>query len=74
MRHVELTGKTFHWLKVLERDGLDNSGNQLWKCRCKCGEIRYVISSNLKKGNTKSCGCWRQFRMKKVGKARTVKR
>ena len=28
-----------------------------WKCRCECGKICIVSSNNLKRKNTKSCGC-----------------
>ena len=28
-----------------------------WECLCNCGKICYVFSTNLKNGNTKSCGC-----------------
>lgn len=30
----------------------------MWFCECKCGGTVVVTSSNLKTGNTKSCGCW----------------
>lgn len=30
-----------------------------WKCQCDCGNISYVSASNLKNGDTKSCGCQR---------------
>lgn len=28
-----------------------------WKCQCDCGNICYVTSDNLKRGDTPSCGC-----------------
>lgn len=28
-----------------------------WKCQCDCGNICYVTSENLKRGDTPSCGC-----------------
>lgn len=28
-----------------------------WKCICDCGKETIVIGSNLKRGNTTSCGC-----------------
>ena len=35
-------------------------GNQMWLCRCDCGEERVVAIGNLKAGKTKSCGCLRR--------------
>lgn len=26
-------------------------------CKCDCGKVSYAITSNLRKGNSKSCGC-----------------
>lgn len=44
--------KLFGELKVLE---YVNSKTVI--CKCSCGKIVSVYSSNLKSGNTKSCGC-----------------
>lgn len=59
---VDLTGKRFGKLVVLERvaDTPTKSGKKLvtWKCRCDCGNVCNIRSSNLKSGNTKSCGCF----------------
>ena len=58
---VDLTGKKFGKLKVLKRDEdvITKSGKKLvaWLCKCDCGNTCTVMSSNLKSGNTKSCGC-----------------
>jgi len=32
-------------------------GNKIWECRCDCGNITFVNTSNLRSGNIKSCGC-----------------
>jgi len=32
-------------------------------CRCDCGEHRVVRPSDLRSGNTRSCGCLRRERM-----------
>lgn len=32
----------------------------LWRCQCDCGNAHDVISTVLKKGDTKSCGCLRR--------------
>lgn len=50
-----LAGQIFGKLTVLEID--KNKQNSSWLCRCECGQIISVLTENLKKGRTKSCGC-----------------
>ena len=33
-------------------------GKVRWKCICECGNVKWVQSSHLINGNSKSCGCW----------------
>ena len=33
------------------------AGEGRWNCRCECGSSKIVLSGNLRKGATKSCGC-----------------
>lgn len=35
-----------------------------WSCLCDCGKETFVFSSNLKNGNTKSCGCLRPYNLR----------
>lgn len=54
---LDLKGKQFGGVKVIERAGLKNN-KALWKCKCQyCGKVFYVIGSDLVKGRYKSCGC-----------------
>jgi len=34
-----------------------SSQKKVWLCACDCGALKEVILSDLKSGNTKSCGC-----------------
>lgn len=56
----DLTGLRFGHLLVLSRDGFKvssgGSKRTMWKCRCDCGAEVSVLGTNLKNGNTKSCG------------------
>lgn len=57
-----LIGERFGKLKVIARaeNYIAPSGKyQLaqWKCLCDCGNTTIVTGSNLKRGNTTSCGC-----------------
>lgn len=54
----DLTGKTFGLLTVIsESDITIVHRNKFWKCRCACGSIAYVSTTNLHMGYTTSCGC-----------------
>ena len=58
---IDITGQKFFNLKVINRVGSDKRGESIWKCQCDCGNITNVLASNLKSGNTKSCGCIKSF-------------
>jgi hypothetical protein len=54
---IDVLGKVFGRLIVLEEAGRNKSGHILWKCLCDCGNIVTVRGCCLRKGDTKSCGC-----------------
>lgn len=59
MKLIDLSGQRFHRLTVLRRSEHNtNGGKPKWVCQCDCGNITEVGGSELKSGNTKSCGCW----------------
>ncbi|MWV44930.1 HNH endonuclease [Paenibacillus sp. HJL G12] len=48
-------------LKVIRlSDKRGANGTRLWECRCKCGEVIYVLGASLRAGYYKSCGCNRE--------------
>lgn len=54
----DLTEKKFTYLTVEERsDRKGKSGGTFWICKCQCGNKVTVAATDLKTGNTKSCGC-----------------
>jgi hypothetical protein len=55
---LELSGQSFTRLTALElfKDRTSRGGT-LWKCRCECGNEIFVRGTDLKSGNTRSCGC-----------------
>lgn len=58
-KFVDLTGQVFTRLTVIaptEQRGSD--GSVVWRCKCDCGNITYVTSTNLKSNNSRSCGCY----------------
>lgn len=56
-RIIDLVGKRFGYLTVLERGHTDINRNVYWKCQCDCGAIKEIAGSNLRGEKTKSCGC-----------------
>lgn len=53
----DMSGETWGKLFVLERASYE--GKPKWKCLCECGKTSVVFASNLRAGNTVSCGCHR---------------
>lgn len=58
---IDETGNRYGRLLVLEVDNTPRnikSRNIYWKCQCDCGNIVSVSAGALRKGDTKSCGCY----------------
>ena len=72
MGQLDLTGQRFGKLTVIERtdDYVSPSGIHaiMWKCICDCGNTCNVTSNNLRRGNTKSCGCLKHSFFKELYK------
>jgi len=59
-KQLHLYGLRFGRLHVISFEDSSKKGSY-WVCRCECGNFVIVNGSNLKKGNTKSCGClWKE--------------
>lgn len=56
LTYKDLIGQRFGRLMVVEHVGT-RSKSALWKCKCDCGNTTEVISGNLVRGGTQSCGC-----------------
>lgn len=54
---IDLTGRVFGRLTVLEDIGRDIQRNVIWKCQCECGNMVAVSAPSLPSGRTQSCGC-----------------
>lgn len=56
----DITGQKFNMLTVIKKTGksCNTAKNAIeWECLCECGNTTFVSSKNLRRGNTKSCGC-----------------
>lgn len=59
-KNIDLTGKRYGRLVVLKYTGRNNGKTpprKLWQCMCDCGNSIEITTSNLTRGNTRSCGC-----------------
>ena len=56
MKVIDLTGKVYKKLTVIERIPSGNRGVR-WKCLCECGNEVVAYSADLVAGNKGSCGC-----------------
>lgn len=66
-KKIDLTGQRFGRLVVLEEAGRKN-GKVTWLCQCQCEEETIIIvhGNSLRKGVTKSCGCFNKERAKEA--------
>lgn len=66
-KFIDLSGKIFERLTVLDEYKKSKSGDILWLCECSCeNKTRlYVTSSDLQKGRRKSCKCLHKDRITK---------
>ena len=54
----DITGQQFGRLTALHRmNGTSKGRKTSWVCKCECGNIAVVRTTNLMSGNTRSCGC-----------------
>lgn len=59
LKEENLIGEKFNYLTVVEMLDIRSKNRQkIYKCLCDCGNYINVRSSDLKTGNTKSCGCY----------------
>jgi hypothetical protein len=56
---IDLVGKTFERLTVLERAANAPRSREMWLCRCECGAVITVRGDSLKSKHGRSCGCLR---------------
>ena len=54
---LDLIGKRFGKLVVVERVDNNKNGNTMWLCQCDCGKTRIALGYDLTHGRTTSCGC-----------------
>lgn len=63
----DLAGRRFNRLTVIKRDLNPQQGRvrTKWICKCDCGKIISVVSTDLLRGHTQSCGCYQKSQASK---------
>lgn len=56
----DIAGMKFTRLTALKVVGKTKDNRPAWLCRCDCGNEVVVSEHNLKRNNTKSCGCYKR--------------
>jgi len=54
---IDMVGRKYGWLTVIEEVDRDKWGKKNLRVRCECGTIKVLNYSNLQSGGTRSCGC-----------------
>ncbi|MCI2919102.1 AP2 domain-containing protein [Staphylococcus hominis] len=63
---MDIVGKTFNHLTVIEYAGKNKHGKKLYKCKCNnCGNEKIMIGTEVKNGYSKSCGCLTKQNLKR---------
>lgn len=57
---LNLLGKKFGLLTVIEETKERKNNHVVWKCKCECGNIINVSSDSLQRGYRLSCGCLKE--------------
>lgn len=63
MKNLDIIGKKFGMLTILQEDTESKKRGLQVICQCECGNIKSITFSNIKSGGTQSCGCLRKKRI-----------
>jgi len=65
---LNLVGKRFGRLLVIRDAGNrirpDGNKESMWECLCDCGNTKVIMGTNLRWGDTNSCGCYNKEKVK----------
>lgn len=54
---IDIKGKRFGKLTVIKIVSKDKTGGMMWLCKCDCGNEKSILTNNLRRNKSKSCGC-----------------
>lgn len=58
-KQLDLTGRTFGFLKVTGLSEISRNGHSRWHVTCQCGTHKTILGTHLIQGKINSCGCLR---------------
>ena len=69
-KRIDMLGKTYNRLTVIEPAEGKAYGHAVWLCSCECGNPNpvAVVGNNLRRGRTKSCGCLLREHSARIGR------
>jgi hypothetical protein len=70
---LDLAGKTFDRLTVIERVKVPGANNAMWRCKCSCGGEVVAAAGNIGR-TTRSCGCLQIETVRRVMTGNTSRR
>lgn len=56
--HSDISGQSFHRLKIIKYMGRTNKYKHKYLCLCECGNEHVADYNDIITGHTKSCGCY----------------
>jgi hypothetical protein len=71
LKCCDLTGRRSGRLVVVGPYKIEPYGHRSWRCRCDCGQIRWVRAHRLTGQTTRSCGCITRETLTRHGHARS---
>jgi hypothetical protein len=61
MKKLDLVGKKYGLLTVIEDRPATNAGHITWLCKCDCGNEVIRTGTSITRSKYSSCGCWSRF-------------
>jgi hypothetical protein len=61
---IDETGNRYGRLVVISEARTQRRGHIRWRCKCDCGNYSVVQGTDLRRGKSQSCGCYRTELMK----------
>lgn len=58
--YIDISGQHFGKLIAIEPAGKTYKGEIKWLCKCDCGNTTIVPGGRLRRGETKTCGCYKR--------------
>lgn len=69
MKTIDMKGQKINRLTIIERYYKQSSNRTLWLCKCDCGNEVVAEGYQIRKGYTKSCGCYRDEKIGNLNKS-----